>query len=330
MTGAVETLNAQLERADFILCASEEQRALYLGQLASLGRVNTLNYLRDDTLRSLLTVVPFGIESNAPEHKNKVLRGVREGFGPDDRILLLSGGLYDWFDPETLIRAVARLAQDHPNVRLFFQGTKHPHPGVPEMPVLRESRELASRLGVLGVNVFFNDAWVEYSERSNFLLEADAGVSTHFQHLETTFSFRTRILDYIWARLPMVVTDGDHFARVVREHGLGIVVPERDEEALREALARTLFDEQFREDVASRFDLVREHYMWPVVLEPLVEFVRDPKPAPDRAAGWARPHTRRRKKQYGFVHDARRTIHYLLHGGPRVVAEKVRLRLGRA
>jgi hypothetical protein len=42
------------------------------------------------------------------------------------------------------------------------------------------------------------------------------GVSTHRDHLETRLSFRTRMLDYIWAGLPIVCTDGDHFASLVR------------------------------------------------------------------------------------------------------------------
>lgn len=51
-------------------------------------------------------------------------------------------------------------------------------------------------------------------------MEADAGVSTHMSHVETTFSFRTRILDYLWAgRPPMVVTEGDSFAELVEREG---------------------------------------------------------------------------------------------------------------
>ena len=109
-------------------------------------------------------------------------------------------------------------------VRLFFQGTKHPHPGVPEMAIVGESRALASELGALDTSVFFNTSWVDYSERENYLTEADAGVSTHFSHIETTFSFRTRILDYLWAELPMVVTAGDHFAELSAAEKLGVVV----------------------------------------------------------------------------------------------------------
>ncbi len=52
--------------------------------------------------------------------------------------------------------------------------------------------------------MFFNDGWVEYAQRQNFLLEATLGVTTHFDSAETRFSFRTRALDYLWAALPVV------------------------------------------------------------------------------------------------------------------------------
>ena len=44
----------------------------------------------------------------------------------------------------------------------------------------------------------------------------------------TTKTFRTRLLDYIWAGLPMVVTRGDPLAELVDVQRLGIVVPPGD------------------------------------------------------------------------------------------------------
>ena len=41
---SVETMNNQLQRADFLTCASDRQRDLYIGQLCTLGRANPLTY----------------------------------------------------------------------------------------------------------------------------------------------------------------------------------------------------------------------------------------------------------------------------------------------
>ncbi len=89
------------------------------------------------------------------------------------------------------------------------------------------ARELADSLGLTGRHVFFNEKWVPYNDRQNFLLDADVGVSTHFEHIETTFSFRTRILDYLWTHLPIVTTRGDGFGDLVIAEGLGVAVRNR-------------------------------------------------------------------------------------------------------
>jgi GT2 family glycosyltransferase/glycosyltransferase involved in cell wall biosynthesis len=270
---AGESIAGQLARGDFFLCASERQRHFYLGQLTTLGRVNPTSYRDDPHLERLIAVVPFGLPDDTPSHDTQVLKGVVDGIGKNDKVLLWSGGLYNWFDPLTLIRAVAALSATKPEVKLFFQGTKHPHPGVPEMPIVEASRTLAADLGVLNTNVFFNDSWVDYSTRHNYLLEADAGVSTHRSHLETEFSFRTRILDYLWVGLPMVVTEGDHFAELVAREQLGIAVPADDVDGLAAALEKVLFDEKFRKTATSNIARVREDYRWHRVLGPLVSYV---------------------------------------------------------
>jgi len=331
VTDATAVLNEQLERGDFFLAASERQKMFWMGQLAGLGRINPSTYEHDPDLDGLISVVPFGLPASPPVHERAVLKGVRPGIGLDDKVLLWGGGLYNWFDPITLIRAVAELSSRRPGIRLFFQGTKHPHPGVPEMAIVAESRRLADDLGVLDVNVFFNDSWVEYADRQNYLLEADLGVSTHRAHIETTFSFRTRILDYLWAGLPMVVTAGDHFAELIEREELGRVVPAGDVAALVNALEETLFDAAFRERAVHNVRQVAQRYTWPVVLAPLVQFMRDPKPAADRANPAARERARRQRLQRrsGFRHDVGLVVSHLRTSGPRVVVVKVWKRLTR-
>jgi GT2 family glycosyltransferase/glycosyltransferase involved in cell wall biosynthesis len=332
VTHATEILNDQLIRGDFFLCASDRQRPFWLGQLAGLGRLNPATYEDDPDLRGLIDVVPFGLSSSPPRHERDVLKGVLPGITADDKIILWGGGLYNWFDPKTLIRAVADLATRRDNVRLFFQGTKHPHPFVPEMSIVAESRELAEELGVLGRSVFFNDSWVDYEDRQNYLTEADAGVSTHFNHIETEFSFRTRILDYLWAGLPMVVTEGDHFAGLVERENLGVVVAAEDVLGLSRALERVLFDEEFAAIARDNIARVRQEYYWSEVLRPLTRFIANPRRARDdtfRASASAPARTRLRRKRHGFRHDLRLTIHYLRNGGPGVVIRKIRGRLQR-
>ena len=241
--GFLGVLNAQIDQGDFFICASEVQRDFWIGALHSRGRINPRTYAADPTLRRLIDVVPFGLPDDDFDRTAAalppVLKGVRPGIAATDTVLLWGGSLLDWQDPVTLIEAVAALAPRRPELKLVFMGTKHPNPLVKPMRAVAASRERAEALGVLDRHVFFND-WVPYTERARYLAEADLGVSTHREHLETHFAFRTRMLDYVWARLPIVCTDGDVFARLVRSEGLGAAVPPGDAAALAQAIDRLL------------------------------------------------------------------------------------------
>lgn len=325
---ATEVLNDQLIRGDFFLCASERQRLFWLGQLAALGRVNPLTYEKDPDLTGLIAVAPFGLSRKPPEHVRQVLKGVIPGIASDDKVLLWSGGLYNWFDPQTLIRAVADLNLRRPNVRLFFQGTKHPHPGVPEMEIVQKSRDLARELGVLDTAVLFNDSWVDFDDRQNYLTEADVGVSTHHDHIETTFSFRTRILDYLWAELPIVATNGDHFADLIAAENLGICVEAEDVHALSAAIERALFDEEFIAMARQNTRRVRQDYFWDVVLKPLVDFVAAAHHAGDNAhipLHGVRPSDlpRTRPQKPAVIRDIGLAFNHLRTRGPRFVLGRI-------
>jgi hypothetical protein len=135
--------------------------------------------------------------------------------------------------------------------------------------------------------VFFNEGWVDYDDRQNYLLDADLGVSTHFLHVETTFSFRTRILDYLWAGMPIVATGGDSFGRLIAAEGLGITVDEQDVPALAAAIDKVLYDADFNAECRRNVARVRAQFTWEQTLHPLVEFCRNARRAADATDGTA-------------------------------------------
>ncbi|MCL1899341.1 MAG: glycosyltransferase, partial [Promicromonosporaceae bacterium] len=319
-------LNEQIRRADFMLCASEKQRDFWLGQLASQGRINQFVYDEDHSLDSLLAVVPFGISDDPPVQTAHGIKGVVPGISQDDKVIIWGGGVYNWFDPLTLVRAVARLAETHADVRLFFLGFKHPNPHVPHMRMATELFALSDELGLTDRHVFFNSDWVPYEQRANWLLDADVGVSTHFHHVETAFSFRTRILDYLWAGLPIVATGGDTFDALITERGLGATVPEQDVDALAAALEKYLYDDEAVASAKRAIVEFAEGYRWAKVLEPLVEFCRQPRRAADLALGYVgqepdeSAQERRPSKDSRLASDVRVLREYLRNGGVGEVA----------
>jgi GT2 family glycosyltransferase/glycosyltransferase involved in cell wall biosynthesis len=267
----VATYNELLAVGDFFVCASEKQRDYWLGALTAAGRITPDTYTADHTLRRLIDVVPFGIQGTPPQHTRQVLKGVYPGIEENDKVILWGGGLWDWLDPLTVIEAMPIVLQDEPQARLFFMGTRHPNPQVPPSRMAQRAIERATELGLKDQAIFFND-WVEYSERANYLLESDVGVSLHEDHIETRFSFRTRLMDYLWTNLPMLVSSGDVLSDWVRAEGLGCVVAPGDVESVARGLVELLSVSVDR----SRFASLGEGFHWARVAEPLVRYIRSP------------------------------------------------------
>jgi hypothetical protein len=287
--GDVAALNWQLGRGDFFVCASEGQRDFWLGCLTSVGRVNPATYAADPELRRLIDLVPFGLPAEPPAKRRPALRGVVPGIGDTDPIVLWAGGMWDWLDPGTLVRAVDRVRRQREDVRLVFMGSRSPNPGVPPPRAVEDTRRLSGELGLLGTSVFVLDDWVPYHERADYLLEADVGASLHLPHVETRFAFRTRLLDYIWTGLPMVLTEGDVLSRRVSERGLGRVVPPGDDDAVAAAIADLLDSPGGRKGLEPSFAAMRGEMTWSRAVGPLVAYLEAPLRAPDRPAPGAEP-----------------------------------------
>lgn len=274
-------LNDQLTVGDFFICASERHRDFWLGMLHALNRINP--YTRDDdkALRKLIDVVPFGIPSEPPRHTKQVLKGIYKTIREGDKVILWGGGIWDWFDPLTLIKAMARIAEKRGDVKLFFMGVKRPNPSIPQIKATTQAIQLSKKLGLHDKFVFFND-WVPYEDRQNYLLEADIGMSLHLDHIETRLSFRTRILDYIWAGLPIITTKGDSISELVERYNLGRVVDYEDVGQVTDTLMELLGTSNLREVYRPGFEEVKSHFTWERAVEPLADFCANPHFAPDK------------------------------------------------
>ena len=107
------------------------------------------------------------------------------------------------------------ISRSRKDIKLIFVGVKHPDPKLPQMRKAVEAINLSKELELYDRFVFFNE-WVRMKLRQNFLLESSAGLSIHHEKIETEFSYRTRVMDYIWAKVPVITTTGDSIARLVK------------------------------------------------------------------------------------------------------------------
>lgn len=276
-------LQPQFELGDFFICASERQRDWWLGLLEASGRINPLTFGADRSLRNLVDVVPYGLPEYAPQHTRAVIRGVWQGIGEQDKLIVWGGGLWSWLDPLTAIRAVARVWEKRKDVRLVFPGTRHPNPLLGGIRThTQAAKTLAEELGLLNRAVFFGD-WVAYEDWRNVLLECDVALSLHHDSFETQLAFRSRMLEYVWAGLPVVCTRGDATSDLVAQYGVGEVVEYGDVAGVARAIERVLGG---ADPIANtnNFELARRELTWARAAAPLVAFCQNPRKAADRAS----------------------------------------------
>jgi hypothetical protein len=114
-------------------------------------------------------------------------------------------------------------------------------------------------------------------------LEADVGVSLHPDTLEARLAFRTRVLDYIWAGLPMIVTAGDAASELVAQYDLGSVVAVADVDGVASAILKLVGPTAA--GWKGRFEEVRLGLTWENAAQALLDFCKAPHLAADRRAG---------------------------------------------
>ncbi len=270
----VDVLNRLLGLGDAFICASERQRDIWLGALAAAGRLDLPQVQADADVRRLIDVVPFGLSSETPRQNGAGPRQIIPGIGDNDPLILWNGGLWNWLDPFTAIRAMPRLVEHRPRATLVFMGVRSPVAEIAKMRVVEDARALADELNLLDRHVFFHD-WVPYEDRQNWLLQADVGLSLHLNSLESRFAYRTRMLDNIWCGLPVVATNGDVLADLVERERVGIVVEPNDPDAVADALIVALDPERQRMFRANLGGLV-ERNTWENVAAPLLRWCRNP------------------------------------------------------
>jgi glycosyltransferase involved in cell wall biosynthesis len=168
-------------------------------------------------------------------------------------------------------------------VHLVFLGTDRPALDPASIPTSAgQAIAFARERGLEGECVHFNRGWVPYGEREAYLLESDLGVCAHHDHLEARFSFRTRVLDHLWAGLPSVVSSGDAIGELVERRGLGRAVMPEDDEGFAAACAALLDDPEAYHTAAGRIAELTPSLRWREVARPLVEFCVEHRSRPAR------------------------------------------------
>lgn len=274
-------LRLEASIGDFFICASEQQRSFSLGILLSAGRVNTVTYAQDPTLRGLIDVVPYGLPAEPPYKQKPVLKGVHPGINLDDKLVLWSDGWHDWCDPLTLLEALQQVLAKRRDVKLYLPaGRESDQVSTAELPVYEQALAYCRNLGLLEHHVFFGNP-IPYDERADYLLEADLAVSVHRPTLESALTPQPWLPDCVWAGLPVLSTGSDPLSKSLAEQGLGRVLPPGRADLLSQAILEWLTDDNLRNRVARQEQAARVALTWEQCVHPVISFLEEITFAPD-------------------------------------------------
>lgn len=277
-SGVLETYKQYLSLADYCVCSNERQRDFWLGFITSANILTPTNFPAHAKMENL-ALCPMGISSHYPTKRSTTLK-LREQLGlkKTDFVLLWTGGIWDWFDAQVIIKAVHSLS--NPDIKLVFLGTKHPNTAAytEEMSESQAARALAEKLKVTDKTVFFLDGWVDYDQRASYLMDADVAIHADKESLETRLSHRTRVLDNLWAGLPTICNRGDYLAQVLEERGLGMVVADRRTDSFAAAIKQAYGDPKALAAIKANIERARGDFTWEALTKDLLNFIEHCQP----------------------------------------------------
>ncbi len=278
----IQDMFVYLRQGDYFTCALNNQYDYWLGALLATGRINESTLRENYNIEHMLGIVPFGIPDEAPEKQaGNRMKGVVPGIGKDDKILYWGGGIWDWTDPFTYMEALKIVNEKRGDVRAVFGSLHHfSSKIVSEMRAAGRLVEWIERENWLGDKVFFLD-WVNYDQRAAYLLESDLGIFLAPNTLESRFAIRSRLIDHLWTALPGVLSKGDEMANVLASTGLAKLIEPHDVRGTADAILEFLECPDLRARLDVELGPYRKQNSWFAVVNPIVEFMRSPRRAPD-------------------------------------------------
>lgn len=258
-----------LRRGDRFSAVSAPQRLAVLGQLGVAGRLN-----RHTAGESLVEVIRESVEPLAAPSP----------VGDDGPFtLLFSGSFNSWIDGELLLAGLERLLAGDPSIR--FVATGGEIPGFLEAPwrrfvagVERWPESLRDRVELRG--------WVASEELATIEAAASCGLIPERRLVERELGSHNRSLGWLARGIPIVATELSEIGRdLAAAGGLSSYRP-GDVESFVAAVRALAADRALARAVGERGRawLARERSL-AVTAAPLVAWLRDPRPAGDRAAG---------------------------------------------
>jgi glycosyltransferase involved in cell wall biosynthesis len=257
--------NRVLKRGDYFLCASEVQKTFYVGVLSSLGIINPRSYREDRIL-----IAPFGIHDLPP----KAVRNPYSELGikNSDFVAMWFGGLYPWFRIQELLDAVLELSKN-PKFKFVIVGGKNPFNPNPDFSKQYElALSFATKHKLLNKSMYFID-WVDFDDRVNYFVHADVVISLNQPGQENGFSWRTRVMDFVWGELAIVTNGGDPLSEDLIANNAAVRIPELSSKALVDSIVSLESNTGSLAAIHKAIRQIKPRYYWDNIMSPVAGII---------------------------------------------------------
>ena len=254
---------------DFFLTAGERERYYLLGLLAASKRMSHGRHNETDPLIHLIPMTP---PQEPPAPSKKLMQKK-----PGEFVLLVAGAFLPWYDYTTFFKALRILDKKaKSNLKVLFMG------GNPRDPKFERLVKKMGKLSKMQEKIVYTGT-VPFKQRANYYSLADVAINIPANTIEDELSVRTRVVDYIWAGLPILTPAKDEYSTAVVEADAGFAYQAGDASSLAQAIEKIITHperlEQSRKNM--RFLLEGKFNLKNYIL-PLEKFIRDPYINPSR------------------------------------------------
>jgi glycosyltransferase involved in cell wall biosynthesis len=215
---------------DFFLTAGERERYYLLGLLAASKK---LSYENCEHRSSLIHVIPM-TPPTAPPISTKTELEKK----PDELVLLVAGAFLPWYDYKTFFEALRILISNgEKNFRVLIMG------GNPRDPKFEATVKRFGCVKEIEERIIFTGL-VPFKQRANYYLTADIAVNIPSVTVEDELSVRTRVVDYLWANLPILSPATDEYSSTIVKSGGGFCYQAQNPKSLSNQISFLIKDKE--------------------------------------------------------------------------------------
>ena len=256
-----------LENMDKASTASTSQKDASTGELASTFRLNQFT----ESWEFFHSIPP------ANELKNDAASDYKLPLPKDSLSILFCGSYNTWLDEETLYEGVNLAMQKNKNLHFVSTGSgeeSRTNPVVKRFLAQIKNSPHKDRFHFLGR--------LEKSELLAVYQQVQGAINLDRDNLETHFGARNRINEWLHYGVPTISTTGSEFTKDLAKAGVIFPLPFQDAKELSRVISEELLTLDRKAWTQKAKEYVSENYSYSKTLEPLKEWLKTPKRAPDK------------------------------------------------